>query len=316
MAATDLSGMNFVLAHLNQETTLSTLATVYTQPDVPQIEADARGVIYVTESQIKGVFQIRTDAFDVIDAPETDIEYYVYKDVFDTLGANAAGINPADAMMDTAFSRDPISLNDKAANPYAPKKCSVAHDFVRHLAKDLFGSWIGVDILNNEAALLQNIRLKCGSESGNVMDLINTLVANVSTTSTATVEGLAGTSVKYMTNANETAENLCRVLFNQMITSQPARFANLAPLDEAGDPVINDQDGEPRPLPFMVGDTVNFKLIINPAEDQHAFIRGEEGTPVAPRSYEIRLQVIADDDATLENTDFSATEGESDEAAP
>jgi len=286
----------FVLSHLNSEITLDTLATVYSQENVAPIEADARAIIYVTETQVKDIFKFRTDAADITDADATDIEFYTYDDAF-----NALELNPANAMMNTNLSTNAIALADKNGVAYAPNKCLVAHDFVRHLAEDLFGSYIGVDILNNELALLANLRLKCGDVGeGNVMTVIKEAVQKVSVNSTEPdMAGEAG--AKYMTNASTGLDNLCRVLFSQMIDTEPARFANLSE---------GSSDIDPRPLPFFPGDSLNFKVTINPAEGQHEFIRGAEGEPVATRSYEIRLQVVADDDASA-NTEVAA-----DEASP
>lgn len=276
------SAIDFVLTHLESSATLSQLATVYNQDAMAPIVRDAAGVLYLSQTQVRDIFKFRTDAADVIDAAAEDIEYYVYDDKFTELE-----INPANAMMNKPESFSPIALSGKET-PYPDNKCLVAHDFVRHLALDLFGSHIGVDIFNNELALVQNIRTKCGNGEEDVMGVINAAVKKVSVTSTETdFEGLAGEAgSKYMTNANTTAENLCRELFNQMISLQPARFAGL---DETSD------DSVPRPLPFLAGDSINFKLTINPGENQHVFIRGESGEPVASRIYEIRLKVVSDE---------------------
>lgn len=292
----------FVLTSLESETTLGQLATVYNQTAIEPIEANARAVLYVKEDDIKAVFHIKTDAADVMDTDSSDIEFHTYYSAFTDLA-----INPANAMMNVdGLSTNAIALADKNSVPYAADKCLVAHDFVRHLAKDLFGSHIGVDILNNEVALLQNIRTKCGDSEGNVMDVINGLVKKVSRDSEdAELDGLDGEDgAKYMTNENATPVNLCRELYNQMISGEPSRFANLG---EAS------SDTDTRPLPFFPGDSINFKLIINPAEGQHEFVRGAEGTPVANRSYEIRLQVIAND-SDLVNTPPATEEEEA--AAP
>ena len=282
--------INFVLSHLESATTLSQLATVYNQDAMTPIASDARAVIYVKEADAKAIFKIRTDAADVIDADSSDIEFYTFDDAF-----TALAINPADAMMNKPESNNPIALADKSGASFEDNKSLLAHDFVRHLADDLFGSYLGVDIFNNELALIQNIRTKCSDSDGNVMDVINASVKQVSVNSeSTTIEGLAGSAgAKYMTNANATAENLCRELFNQMISANPARFANLDG---------TSSDTEPRSLPFIVGDSLNFKLTVNPAEGQHVFIRGEEGEAVAARSYEIRLFIVSDTDAEKVNT--------------
>ena len=288
----------FILTELESSTTLGQLATVYNQEAMEPIVADARAILYVKEQDIKAVFHIKTDAADVMDTDSSDIEFHTYYEAFTDLA-----INPANAMMNVdGLSNDAIALADKNSIPYADDKALVAHDFVRHLAKDLFGSHIGVDIFNNELALLQNIRTKCGDSEGNVMDIINAAVMKVSRSSTdAELDGLDGEDgSKYMTNENITPANLCRELYNQMISAESSRFANL---DEAS------SDTDTRPLPFFAGDSINFKLTINPAEGQQALTRGPDGTAVAARSYEIRLRVIADD-SDLVNTAPASEEEE------
>jgi hypothetical protein len=65
---------------------------------------------------------------------------------------------------------------------------------------------------------------------------------------------------------------------------------------------ISESDS-PQSLPFAVDDSISFKLVIAPAEGQ------EELTDVsafAPRSYEIRLNMVA----APENTEVAADESE------
>jgi hypothetical protein len=95
-----------------------------------------------------------------------------------------------------------------------------------------------------------------------------------------------------MTNANTSAENICRVLMQQMTGSAIERFATLEALD------ANDR----RSLPFQAEDSISFKVTINPADGQ------EELTGVSAfggRSYEIRLVLV---DGTAENTEVAGDE--------
>ena len=282
---TSTSTINFVLSKFETEATLATLATVYQQEPVEQIDASATAIFYVTKEEMRNVFQFRTDAEDILDASASDLQYYV-----DDVAFKAIGIKPSDAMLNVeTLSENPIATSDKNGNEYVANKMLVAHDFLRHLAKDLFGTYVGVDLFNNEVPLLQNIRARCGDvEEGAIMTQINALVDSVSMNSTdAEIVGIAGDAgAKYMTDDNDTNANLCRELYNQMISADIARFRDLALIS------VSDPEDGLYSLPFVASDSVSFKVTLNPATGQHEFIRGESGEAVKSRSYEIKLVVV------------------------
>jgi hypothetical protein len=175
----------------------------------------------------------------------------------------------------------------------------VAHDFTRHLAVELFGTHLGVDLFNNELELLNNIRSICGSgAAGNTWYDIAAAIKKVSINSDADgFSGLDGDAgAHYMTNANETAENLCRVLFDQMIGAEPSRFANIEPTDA------------PQSLPFKSGDIISFKVTIHPADGQKLLTKAESDPDITARSYEIRLEIVADDETVKVNVDVADDE--------
>jgi hypothetical protein len=188
---------------------------------------------------------------------------------------------------------NPIAYQDAQSAAFAKNKMLLAHDFLRHMAKDLFGTHLGVDILNNEKELIQNIRLVCGdSEEGCTWFDIKEAIKAVSTASTSTdVELLmGGDSEKYMTNACKFNKNLCRVLFNQMMANAASRFASIA----------DSQDEQS--LPFEVADSIRFRLTLNPAEGQKLVTRQEADPEVASRVYEVRWVIVANDDEVKVNT--------------
>jgi len=277
--------VNFVLESLESSVTLGLLASVF-KSTITDITSDARAVLYVKQSDAKSIFKYQTDSFDAINDPDSDIKYFLHYDKFTDLA-----INPANAMLNAAESANAVALTDKNSDAFAANKSLLAHDFLRHISKNLFGTHLGVDIFNNEKELIQNIRSVCSDAAeGNVMYGINASVKKVSTESTDdTVVGLKGDAgSKYMTNENETNENLCRVLFGQMMENASARFA-----------AIEDSEDE-QPLPFEVDDSINFKLTVSPAADQHLLTRTSEDVP--SRSYEIRLVIVDDEDAVKVNT--------------
>jgi hypothetical protein len=283
--------VNFVLESLESSVTLGLLASVF-KSTITDIESDARAVLYVKQSDAKSIFKYQTDSFDAINDPDSDIKYFLHYDKFTDLA-----INPANAMLNAAESANAVALTDKNSDAFAANKTLLAHDFLRHISKNLFGTHLGVDIFNNEKELIQNIRSVCSDAvEGNVMFGINAAVKKVSTESTDDeIVGLKGDAgSKYMTNENSTNENLCRVLFGQMMENASARFA-----------AIEDSEDE-QPLPFEVDDSINFKLTVSPAADQHLLTRSSVDVP--SRSYEIRLVIVEDEDAVKVNTEPAADE--------
>jgi hypothetical protein len=272
--------VHFVLNELESSVTMGVSGSVQTSV-IPSLDVSAVAVFQVSVDDMKDIFKYQTDSNDLTNLAETDIKYYVDPESWPDL-------NPANAMMITEGDKSPIATAN-SAGPLEANKMLVAHDFVRYLALKLFNTHYGVDLFNNEIELLQNLRLICGdAEAGQTWKDIRSKLELVGISGThADIQG--ADSGKYMDNSNDTGANLCRTLFEQMTHSALSRFSEISASDS------------PQSLPFAVDDSISFKLVIAPAEGQ------EELTNVsafAPRSYEIRLNMVA----APENTEVAADE--------
>ena len=267
--------VQFVLSELESAVQMSTQGTMDEQSIVP-LDVSAVAVFEVTLDSMKSVFKFQTDSADITDLNASDIKYYVHS-------AEFPEVNPANAMLDATDSTGAI------ASSYANNKMLVAHDFVRYLASKLFNTYHGVDLFNNEVDLLKNLRSICGNgASGNTWFDIKAKLAKVGLSGThANIAGTAG--AKYMTNAEDTEENLCRVLFEQMVNSDISRFSDVVASDA------------PQSLPFAANDSISFKLNISAAENQED-LTGVD--PIETRSYEIRLLIVE----TTANTEVDVAE--------
>jgi len=271
--------VNFVLEEFEQTVSLSILGNLYSE-NIPTLTADAKATLYVSLATIKDVFKYQTDSNDVVNDAASDIKYFTDDEAWPVL-------NPANAMVD----EDAIATAN-AAGAFPTNKLFVAHDFTRHLADELFGTHLGVDLFNNELELLNDIRSICGSTTdGNAWFEITKSVNKVSVNSTESgLTGLAGDAgEKYMTNENTTSENLGRILLSQMIGAAPTRFAGI------------DASEAPQSMPFLEGDIISFKLTIEPADGQKLITKLEADPDVVPRSYEIRLEIVSDTEAVKIN---------------
>jgi hypothetical protein len=278
--------VNFVVNQFSSSVTLSELGKVFTQP-IPSLSTNSTGTVYVPLSAIKNIFKYKTTDVELIDISAQDLEYFVYDKAWPV-------INPANTMIDPATA---IAIATPSGSIPA-NKLLVAHDFVRYLAQQLFGTALGAELFDNELELVENVRKVCdNSSSGHTWYDVTTAIKNVSVNSTASLVGLGGSAgAKYMTNDNTTNANICRVLLEQMFGADPARFHSIVATDQ------------PQSLPFQVGDSINFPVSISPAYNQQLLTQPTSTTQIPPRSYTIKMSIIADNDTSSVNVPFAANE--------
>lgn len=257
--------VHFVLNAFDSTVQMDLSASIQTS-EIPTLDTSAVAVFEVMLNDMKDLFKFQTDSADVTNLDETDIKYYVDETKW------PLDFNPVNAMMDAADSSGSIAIDGFEGN-----KLLVAHDFVRYLASKLFNTFHGVDLFNNEVELLQNLRLICddSAEGHTAFDIKAALEKVGMNGNHADIKGGIGSS--YMTNENNTSENICRVLLEQMTKTAIDRFATIS------------DSLDPQSLPFLVGDSISFKLIVSAAEGQEE-LTGVDA--IAPRSYEIRLNIV------------------------
>lgn len=279
--------VNFVLDYLSSSVTMDICGAIHSA-EIPLLDVSATAVFEISLDDLKSVFQFQTDSNDVVNLPESDIKYLV--DL-----ASWPDLNPANAMLDHTLSASPIAVANTNGN-LAANKMMVAHDFTRYLASKLFNTHFAVDLFDNELELLNDLRYICGNsaEGHTWYDIMAKLTKVSKNGDHAGLQQLDGETSKYMTNATDSSDNLCKVLFDQMMTTEKARFADISLGADAF-----------QPLPFQVDDTISFKLTIAPAEGQEA-LTGVEA--FAPRSYAIKIvaKESASNTAVADNEPYTA----------
>ena len=296
--------MKFYVDAFESTAELGQLAEIFTE-QTEEILADADAVLYVTKEQLRDIFKFQTDAADITNAlaedvsgdlfENADIKFYTYHEKFTDI---AADLNPANAVVDAATA---IVSTDATmgGSPYPSEKMMVAHDFVRHMAEDMFTTPYAVDLFSNEIELLNNIRTVCGlgpspdATKKYVLENIGEKIKAVDVAGTLTELETDVNGDKYMPNddildANEVKVNLGRILFNQMLADVTRITSWLDPSNVELDENTNPRDG-PIPLPFMDGDELIFKVILKAAAGQHELVR--ENNEVADREYRIIWRV-------------------------
>jgi hypothetical protein len=263
--------MDFALPGLDSTFQLSTSGTIDSSV-IPVSATNATAVFYVKLSDMSAVFKFQTDDSDMDDTSANDVRYYVFNKYWPT----NLKINPAHAMLDKLESAGRLGTIS-----YAADKSMIKHDYIRYLAYRLFNTVYGVDLFNNERELVENIAYhgevtRCG---------IAAVLDTISTTSPSPSMSLDSSGNKYLTNADSSNINICRELLRQIGGSQPGRLAQLAGA------------GGIQSIPFVENDTLNIKLTVAAASNQHTLTN----VAVIPdRTYNIKL--VMKNDITDLNT--------------
>ena len=233
---------------------------------------DACGVVKVSLNLIKSMFLYQTDG----ECTTHVLKYYVRN--------NAKFLfNPGMAQMDNIYSFGAI-VTDLSSN-----LMMINQDYLRYLSLKIFGTPQGVDLFINEAELIQDLSNNFLIIMQNNMailenhDFIYGTNADLSSNNTSSYVFDSSKNAwdtnytKYSSDTDLTYANICRELLLQIMKMDPVRFSN----------IVNTSNMQP--VPFIVGDSINFKITVNAAETQND-VTGVN--PIPPRIYQIKLLIV------------------------
>jgi hypothetical protein len=291
--------------------------------DTTSFDASANATLKIPVSHARRLFQYQADAIDVTDLNSSDIRFRMFHlesdlgDITSNSGNlkffNSKNVIPAEAEVVL----NQIPFYGSAEQNENEKKINA--DFVRYVAKEVFGVPV-TDLFSNERTVRNGI-IKDSADNyvAKIQELVDFRV---------TLDGSANQYVPIKTSLitdpsdAETATNFpARLVFSQLLNSVQERFLNLdtfidpnnSPVDvsenmlhlfnESGVSTSADALGSNlwRYMPLMVGDSIYFKLTINPHADQEQVttVASAAGTDIAPHSYRVRMLLVADDDAKV-----------------
>ena len=256
-----MSTTSFVLNAFESTITLDICGTLNPGVAVPGLDTSAVAVFEVSLADIQKSFTYHSDSADITDASDTDLTFFVddSQEIWTTTNPANSRVQDASAIY---IGEDGAALDDN--------KMMVCHDYLRYLALKLFNTYYGVDLFNNESALRESIRtLSDGAEEehvwGNVMAALGA--------AKDLEDGADGAPY------SESDANISCVLFRQMMNTHPERFADLSGS-------LLEEEVNRYKLPFIDGDSIDFKVTINSAVGQGALTGVSD--PGA-RSYRIKL---------------------------
>ena len=249
--------VNFVLSAFESSFTLSESATIPSQ--VLSLTTDATITLStsVAASVLQNTFFIRSDEDITLDASFV----YYYTDTSKWSNAQTV-LNPKNGIV--------------TSNGYVASD-NVSKDFIRDLARQLFGTYLGADMFTNEDSVVTDINSKCDTVASTIMALL-TSIDKTSGSFSGMSTDLSG--AKYLKD-NTSSSNISRELMNQLFSSAPSRFVNIKDNYKYN----ATEDGFYR-LPILAGDTITFKLTLVPAAGQVSAV------PTGPSSLNQRTYTV------------------------
>jgi len=163
-------------------------------------------------------------------------------------------------------------------------------DYTLYTAQSVFTQWQSYTFFNNiygsETTLRTTINSTINSKINPILSSFDCSAANPN--GSAVTKYFDASANKWFTplEPNASNANIMSYVFDYMYSVQPERFI--------GDPV--EQIDRLYSYPFIVGDTLQFKVIIHPDPAQTQLVAPNAGfgpTVVGPRSYIMQINVVA-----------------------
>ena len=219
---------------------------------------------------------------------ETNAEFHLSTIKYYTQSNPDFFFNPANAQLNNPKSFGAIASAD-SNGLYSSDKMTLKYDFVRYLSLKLFNTVNAVDLFVNLDELIDDITEKLNNAMKRNVKIIDqtdsirgthpALRTNTykSTIFDHVLDEYVTTYLKYMDD--DCDRNICRELLHQLLKLDSSRFNNIT------------NTNTPRALPFESGDSINFKISVNPAPNQ-CLLTGVP--PIMARTYQIKI-VLTDE---------------------
>lgn len=236
-------------------------------------EADANAFVNVSVATMKTIFSIKTS-----DNTGDYMKFYLDKAAF-------LGIDLSNAVMETIGSYNSGTMDITGTSNSTTN--GFAHDFIRYISDQIFGSIMGVGLFTNNTNVIESIRNGFVTEYTTVATLLD-LSSN--TTGVCTYGGVSVTvshdSDGYYVDSsggNQNSLNIGWTLFQRLVATQPDRATTFLNANTLGTETK-------LPFPFEVGDTMSVFVTVNANPEQRS-ITALDSSAIANRTYRIRIKV-------------------------
>ena len=261
-----MSAVNFVLSAFQSEFQLSTAAAI------PDLSLSISGAATITLTA---------------DVPQAVLQSAFYFQTDDPITLDASAVHFfSDKAVWTSSQGDLNPKNGTVTTGQYVQSDNVSKDFIRDLADQLFGTYLGADLFTNEDAVVVDINAQCDVVAQNIATILSSIDVNY-TTGTKLAGLISDASYGWYLDDNTSTSNIGRELFNQLMNTAPSRFVH----------VETDYKYGANPgfykMPIKQGDSISFNLTINAAPDQHTIVNTGVVGPLNARVYIVTLFVGA-----------------------
>ncbi len=233
-----------------------TLAAALAGNNLAALSADSQVTINVTASDLSGIFKFQTDSNDLTDASADDIKYACDSSNWPDLSFGDADVT-----------------SDRVGGV---AEATTKQDMLRHVAKDIFGTHFGVDLISNEEAIQADI---VGLDD----ELKTAIVTALDNTGGSVVSGQEKTRA-------DTTGNYAKEVLDKLIHEIKENNNEDARIRSGG--MLAGADGSTfHNFVFQADDVLTFKVTYNPSEG-HNGAHGDVSTAtMTKRSYLVKLKV-------------------------
>jgi len=242
--------------------------------------AEATAEIQVKLSDFINAFKIKTSDDLANPLDPGDIKYYtdiskLESDYSFFATTENKRFNPALARVKL----NPATAVDASGAVLTESQLGVVNDYMRDLAKQMFGSPHLTYLFSNDRIVQEDVITKCKDPVvEDIRDLLTAVDKTASSLSTSDSDG------KYTTNANDTDGNICRQIFLSLATQVPERFR------------VNFNSTGITSLPLLAEDSIRFTITLknelqksDPTSPQNATSGWTSPAQVRDRVYNIRM---------------------------
>lgn len=321
----DATSINFIVRPFN--TTFTSLTGEMETFNPAELKTDAIAQFDVERRFFRNTFKYTSDAIDITDyikvdeADPTDIRFYTNNYLLDNIilptsktttslitaegeintSYNNTGYNYLSLLSRAIVTDNPIAKKTASNESYTDDQMTVDYDYIRYLSFKLFNTPLGVDLFSNEMDLRRNISDYTFETDANAENVVTSKIQEIlQYCINGSSDDPLPSSESYLENrpynkdtgmisgdsiTNDNDYNLPRLLFMQIAKSDPKRFK------------YNKSYLVKESIPFEVGDSISFKVTLQAADNQHLLTELESA--IEPRSYEIKINIVADNENTL-----------------
>lgn len=281
------SPITMSLLQFDKTVRLSECGKIFTEIYDPSFNQwDAISHCDVSVNDIRNMFAFQSDYIDVNDVINNDIRFYVDSNKIPTL----------DLSSNIVSSGSVINV-DQFGNTLTGNAMLLQKDYVRHLANKLFNTAYGVDLFVNETELVNSVTTALASawESCKA-DLQNVSIKGNNGNLKGSADHLYLLDDAVDASGKSTF-NICRELFKMMVSRASSRFTDLpaklsvSPADAL---VIDNNAKNLYRLPFVAGDQLVMRVVLQPCEHQSSFQTPDKDIEIQAnkRAYLLYLNLV------------------------